>query len=50
MLLAPGEIAEIDIKKLLIDTIALIAQLEEQWAHDSKLEMSNPCAASKRRK
>ncbi len=49
MLLAPGAIAEIDIKKLLIDTIAVIAQLEEQCAHDPKLESLNPVAASTRR-
>jgi len=43
-------LAEIDIKKLLIDTIAVIAQLEEQCAHDPKLDNLNTPSADTRRK
>jgi hypothetical protein len=45
LLLAPGEIVEIDIMELLIDMIAVIAQLEEQLTHDLGLESLNTVSA-----
>jgi len=45
----PGEIGERDIKKLLIDIIAVIAQLEEQLTHDLGLESLNTVSASRKR-
>ncbi len=43
--MGPGEIGERDIKKLLIDIIAVIAQLEEQLTHDLGLESLNTVSA-----
>ena len=46
MLLAPGAIAEIDIKKLLIDRTTAIAYVVKQCTHDLGLESLNTVSAS----